>query len=261
MKKLILTSILSLMAFLAFANEFEVKVKSTDISGKWQGMRYQFDQARKEYVTEFTYEYHLTQNGNKIEGTSIIKSPSGNFAEIKLKGFVEGDKFYFEEFETIAAKRSENMVWCFKKGVLDIVKEDNKIILKGITDSYDEIYGFPCTGGYSYLSKDIEKPTQEALSDYYTPTQAEEALKFTAYPNPFQVNTNLSFHLSEASHVVVDVVSANGDLVGQIANGDYEKGDYVIDFTPRTHVRASSFIVRLNVNGKVYTKTIQKANF
>jgi hypothetical protein len=86
---------------------FVLNLSATDISGEWNGTRYQFNETKTEYIAEFSYKYNLKQDGNQVTGTAFILSKSGEFA---VRGFVEGNQFYFEEYEVLNATREENFV-------------------------------------------------------------------------------------------------------------------------------------------------------
>jgi hypothetical protein len=45
-----------------------------------------------------------------VTGTAFILSKSGEFGEFAVRGFVEGNQFYFEEYEVLNATREENFV-------------------------------------------------------------------------------------------------------------------------------------------------------
>ena len=89
---------------------FVLNLSATDISGEWNGTRYQFNETKTEYIAEFSYKYNLKQDGDQVTGTAFILSKSGKFGEFAVRGLVEGNQFYFEEYEVLNATREENFV-------------------------------------------------------------------------------------------------------------------------------------------------------
>ena len=75
---------------------FALNLFAIDISGEWNGTRYQYNDSKTGYIAEFTYKYNLKQEGSQVAGTAFIQSKGGKFAEIAVRGFVEGSQFYFE---------------------------------------------------------------------------------------------------------------------------------------------------------------------
>jgi hypothetical protein len=227
-----------------------------DISGEWLGTRYQYDAAKSKYVAEFDYTYHLTQDENQIKGTATIKSKSGKVAEMAVRGFIDGDKFYFEEYAVINATRDENMLWCLKKGVLTISEENGKINLQGATPSFMEYYGMECSGGVTQLSKEkiiiSDKEVKHIVDN-------ESSFNISVYPNPFIETTTLSFTNTKSQPVLVDVVDIQGKVVDILENKILDKGTYTINYTPKPNTNASYYYIRIKMGEKTYTRPIQKA--
>lgn len=231
-----------------------------NLTGKWFGTRYQFDESKSKYVSEFQYTYDLVQEGKNVKGVSRIISQSGKTAEIAVRGFVENNLFYFEEYEIIQATRDENMIWCLKKGVLNIKKDGSDINISGKTPSYMEFYGLECTGGFTFLSKEKSVPNDETVSTLTKENAVENSYQINTYPNPFVSDINVSFSLNSKSNVAVDFVDISGKIVKSIENKEYEVGQHTVTFTPDASLDVSYFIVRLKIGENTYTRTIQKFN-
>lgn len=243
----------TLIAFLAL--NFSVQA-STDITGEWLGTRYQYDATKSKYIAEFEYKYNLVQDENQVKGTAFIKSKGGNFAEINIRGFVEGDKFYFEEYEITNATRSENMIWCIKKGVLNISIENGKVNLHGATPSFMEIYGYECSGGFTQLSKDNIIITDEKIQEI---ANKDANLNLTVYPNPYVETTTLSFDNPITQPVLIDVVDIQGKVIDVLENKVLDKGNYQLNYTPKQNTNALYFYIRVKLGDKLYTRAIQKS--
>lgn len=236
-----------------------LSIFATDISGEWIGKRYQFDRSQQKYVEEFHYKYDLEQDEEGfVKGTVIITNLEGYYAEMKLKGFVEGETFHFEEHEIIDATRPENTIWCFKKGELKISKGENGTTLSGKTASFMEQYGLPCSGGYTFLSKDYEYVDDEVVKE--DNVEISEELSLEIFPNPFTSFVNIKFDVQETSRVVLDVVNVKGDIIENITNETLESGTHTYKFTPNETLQELIYYVRLRIGDKVFSKAIQKSN-
>jgi len=248
MKKIISSLIIILfVAFNSFAN---------NLTGEWQGTRFQYNETKSKYIAEFEYKYNLTQEGNQVKGTAYIQSQNGKFAEIAVRGFVEGDKFYFEEYEVINATRDEGYLWCLKKGVLNITEEKGKINLVGATPSFVEYYGFECTGGVTQLSKDKISISEKEVKEI---ADKENALDVTVYPNPFVQSTQVAFHIDTKQLVTIDVVNIQGRVLQMLENQTLDAGNYTYTFTPNENESSQYFYIRLKLGDKTITRAIQKA--
>ncbi len=232
------------------------------LNGEWKGNRYQFDETKSKYIAVFDYSYKLTQVGNQVTGiVRIAHTDNSAFAEIAVRGFVEGSKFYFEEYEVLNAVRKEGYIWCLKKGILDIKQDESgNITLEGKTPSYMEIYGYECTGGVTYLTKEIKEtePAQEVITDIAKESDFEKSLQVTVYPNPFIENTTISFTLAKEEPVYIDVVDIQGKIITSLENKTLTPGVYNFTFTPSSAVNTSYFYVRIKVGDKTISRAIQK---
>lgn len=234
---------------------------SENLTGKWFGTRFQYDETKSKYIAEFEYTYDLKQDGSKISGVSTITSQSGKSAQIALRGFVENNKFYFEEYEVIQATRDENMLWCLKKGVLDIKKEGSETVITGKTPSFMELYGLECTGGLTYLSKEKTTPNDAVVTNIAKEDALESSYNINTYPNPFISDATISFTLNQKNNVtidIVDIVDIAGKGVKTLTNKDYEAGTHFVTFTPESSLNLTYYIVKLKIGNKVYTRPIQK---
>lgn len=245
-----------LLLFTVFST---LSIFATDITGEWIGKRYQFDKSQQKYVDEFHYKYTLEQDEKGfVKGVVTITNLEGYYAEMKLKGFVEGETFYFEEYAIIDATRPENTIWCFKKGHLKISKGENGTTLSGKTASFMEQYGFPCSGGYTFLSKDYEYVDDEVVKE--DNVEISEEMSLEIFPNPFTSFVNIKFDVQETSRVTLDVVNVKGDVIESITNETLESGIHTYKFSPNETLQESIYYVRLKIGDKVFSKAIQRSN-
>ena len=129
------------------------ELSGINLSGKYVGKRHQFNNDKTTILQSFEYEFELKQDDNIISGISTIINHNGDYADMKLRGIIVGDKFYFEEYEIANQAKDANYVWCFKSGALNLRKDGDRLKLVGKTDSYMAEYFLPCTGGVTDLTK------------------------------------------------------------------------------------------------------------
>jgi len=263
-----LLTFLMLVALGGFVNAQDSKtqtltasqVAKLDLNGKWSGKRMQYSADKKSFVETFQYEFDLVQQGNIVTGTSTIMSESGDFADMKLEGVLVGNKLFFREYQVQNAIRPQGKVWCFKSGELSFVRDGDNIKLSGATASYMEYYNYPCSGGVTDLSK-VDNSANIAALSAATPTGvealADNKLNITTYPNPFIDNANISYTLTDAAKVSVEVYDMLGKQLTSLFEGNQNAGSYNINFNAK-NVAANSgvYIVKMTVNGDVYSSEI-----
>lgn len=242
-------TLLLLLSFLS------INLTALDLSGEWKGIRYQYNDSKTEYIAEFTYVYHLKQEGTQITGTAFIQSKVGKYAEIAVRGFIEGNQFYFEEYQVLNATREENYLWCLKKGVLTIEEMQGKIELKGATPSFMEHFGFECSGGVTILAKDIQDINGEEVQELLNKS---EKTPVSIYPNPFIESTQLTFFNDKTQPVYVDVVDIQGRIIEVLENSILSEGSKNYTFIPKTDAAASYYYIRIKLGDTMTTKAIQK---
>lgn len=230
-----------------------------NLTGEWKGFRFQFNESKSAYIAEFQYTYTLTQEGNQVKGIAKI-TKEDSYAEIAVRGFVEGSKFYFEEYEVLNAKRREGFLWCLKKGVLDIHQTNNRISISGTTPSFVEVYGVECSGGVTLLSKEVKRVTQEEIKEISKGSDLEKSLNVHVYPNPYVDQINLAFNLSQRENVLIDVVDIQGRVVLNLENRIMEAGEQFYTFVPSPDETTSYFYVRVKIGNQTISKAIQKVS-
>lgn len=232
-----------------------LKLSAIDLSGEWNGTRYQYNDDKTGYIAEFSYKYNLKQEGNQVTGTTFIQSKGGKYAEIAVRGFVEGHQFYFEEYEVLNATRDENYLWCLKKGVLTIEEQDGKLELKGSTSSFMEYYGFECSGGVTSISKENPALTDKEVKEI---ADKSENTAVTIYPNPFVDYTQISIYNEKSQEVYVDIVDIQGRIIEVLENGKLDAGTKTYTYQPKSDEVSNYYYARIKLGDKMTTKSIQK---
>jgi len=232
------------------------ELKSVDLSGKYVGKRNQFTPDRKAIMQTFEYEFNIVQTGDKISGTSTIIKTNGEYADIKLRGMIVGDKLYFEEYEIVNQDKDPNMVWCFKTGALSIKKDvDNNLKLSGITDSYIPEYFIPCTGGTTDLTKVDNSNNFKSLDASAESAGTDASIDLGVSPDPFVDATKINYSISANANVTLEVFDIQGRKITTLENNLAKNaGAYSIDFSAKSFgLAAGVLIAKLTVNGKVYS--------
>jgi hypothetical protein len=232
------------------------ELKSIDLSGKYLGKRNQFSQDRTSFIQTFVYEFNIIQTGDKISGTSTIIKANGEYADIKLRGMIVGNKLYFEEYEIVNQDKDPNMVWCFKTGALSIQKDgDNNLKLSGITDSYIPEYYIPCTGGTTDLTKVDNSNNFKNLDASNESAGVNATIDMGVSPDPFVDATKINYTISANANVTLEVYDISGRKITTLENNLAKNGGaYSVDFSAKSFgLAAGVLIAKLTVNGKVYS--------
>jgi hypothetical protein len=229
-----------------------------DLNGKFSGKRYQYTEDQKNILQTFHYEFDLKQEADKVFGTSSILNDNGDYADILVKGIIVGDKFHFSEYEIKSEAQPEGKVWCLKSGELNIVKDKiGNTKLQGATPSYMPIYFYPCTGGFTDVSR--AGNDEENISLSFNESKAEP-MQLSVFPNPFFEHTTIAYTLSEKSNVSLEVIDISGKSIALLEDRKSKaEGAYSISFKQPAPV-SGVFIAKLTINGKVFSKQIVAVN-
>ena len=232
------------------------ELKTVDLSGKYVGKRHQFNADKKTIMRSFEYEFEIKQSGDIITGVSTIIKENGDYADIKLRGTIIGDKLYFEEYEIVNQAKDPEFVWCFKSGALNIKKDGDRLKLTGATNSYMAEYYIPCTGGMTDLTK-VESSsnlnTKEAVISGSEALNGENSL--TVFPNPFVENTQISYTLAADAKVSTEVYDITGRRVAVLENETAKTaGRYSLNFGAKNYgLSAGVLIAKVTIDGKIYS--------
>ncbi|RYD58727.1 MAG: T9SS type A sorting domain-containing protein [Sphingobacteriales bacterium] len=112
-----------------------------------------------------------------------------------------------------------------------------------------------CTGGeYKPASDNTENERSKksrAVLEVYTKVKKD----FNLYPNPAVNGTNISFSLTEAGKVNVQVLDALGRVVSNVAETQYEKGYHRITVST-TELAAGIYIIKLQTTQQTLTRQL-----
>lgn len=206
--------------FLVVVSGSIVAQSTYNLNGTFEGVRKQFDFNLQDYAQEFEYKFDLKQNGDLVEGISTIIKRDGDFAEVKVRGIIVGNKLHFEEYAIVNEIKTEGLRWCYKVGELNIVQTNGLISLEGNTSSYMENFGIACTGGFTQLSKDY-KADFENIS---TPTI--DLFSATLSPNPASTHTIINIQNSKEAKTSIHLYDLSGKLVQNVFEGKANSGNF-----------------------------------
>jgi len=242
-----------------------VEIAKTDFSGEYTGQRFQYTDNKKAILRTYTYTMNIIQNGTNVSGTTTITADNGDFGVIKLRGMVIADKLYFEEYEILDQKKTDDALWCFKIGELQMGKHLQNTVIYGPTNSYTSVYYTPCSGGYTMLektgSKDITNTASKRQGTDNQLTNILEDTKFllNIFPNPFVNETNVSYTIEKESKVTVVLYDINGALIRNIVQEVETAGNHT-QIINETNLAAGVYIVKINIDGVVSSRQIIKTN-
>ncbi len=239
------------------ANTLSAKqVSKLDISGKWIGKRNQYSWDQKSVIEVFEYEFDLKQEGDIVTGTTTIINSNGEYADMRIEGVLVGNKLHFAEKEVKSAIRPEGKVWCFKSGELYFEKNGDQLVMFGKTPSYMEVYNYPCSGGFTYLTKADNSNNTHALKSNFSDVVVEEKINVSVFPNPFIETATIYYSINEDAKVKVELFDMSGRMVSQIFEGNLKAGSYNNTFNGKNLGSSGMLIVKLTVNNEVFSRQI-----
>ncbi|MBN1350417.1 T9SS type A sorting domain-containing protein [candidate division KSB1 bacterium] len=92
-------------------------------------------------------------------------------------------------------------------------------------------------------------------------SQTEElSPRFSIYPNPFNAETQIRYHLPEDSEVVIKIYNALGQLTRTLINEKQFSGEHVLHWNGRGNdgyeVASGLYFCRLVMRGNAYTQKL-----
>jgi len=227
-----------------------------DVSGKWVGTEIQYDETGTFIKVKFDIVFEFEQDGNKVTGTSYIKDKlHDDIGYMNIRGYVIGDKLHFEEYELTSQQwETPNRVWCFRTGELDLTKIRRKMQLSGDYDSYAAYDYRPCRDYcHTVVYKNAYEPQEP--EDFSFNSSYDDDNLIQVAPSPFREQTKLTYTLDKNAKVQLDVFDLSGRKVVELVNGTQSKGKYSEVFEAGSNP-AGSYLVRLFVDGELYTKQV-----
>lgn len=110
---------------------------------------------------------------------------------------------------------------------------------------------------YVYSVEDLNKgrvgSLQTSTKDYFTNFGEIDAI----YPTPFEVQTNIEFHLDQAQKIYIDVYNSNGLKVARLGGDTYSTGIHTITWTPDSSMSGGIYYMIVNSkNSRLVGKTV-----
>jgi len=84
------------------------------------------------------------------------------------------------------------------------------------------------------------------------------SFNYLATPNPFTESIQVAFNLDKDAKVVIEILDLTGNSLLKLFNDKIEAGQYSYDFQT-SGLFPGTYVLSLNVNGKVYTNKMLKA--
>lgn len=277
-KKIITCGVIALLPFTSikaqnlpklekYTNESLYSAKSDfHLAGNWKGVEFQYDRTKTFIEEKFEYELQLTQEGNRISGTSLITDAQGNHSKMQLRGFVLGSKLHFEEYaiEEQVMNRP-NTIWCLTTGELLIVKKDNRVFLSGTLDGY-ATDPYACNQTYIVMeANSLEQINKRDESSSLTPKDQTELLstffdsrqQMDAYPNPFREEVTIRFNPEIKGDITLEIIDITGKKIATLINAQMPANSNEVKFIPPQQISNSgAYFAVLKANGKIYTRQL-----
>lgn len=203
------------------------------------------------YVYNFTAE-EITA-GNQIY--SVGEDLTGdNIVEFYVLGYAGSSDNYRESFRiiditngfTIFEKNDANYYYSYPV-IWDV---DND----GTLDCTFSRYDYPDYAGYSYFVFD----TGVTTSVEHNPVVSLNFKLKQNYPNPFNPETTISYSLSKAGNVSIDIFDISGKLMDNLFSGFKSSGNHQVIWNSRdfsgNKVASGTYFYQINYNGNKLAK-------
>lgn len=200
-----------------------------NLSGEWTGLELEFFENGQTLKGHYLQRFVLEQEGNKVSGKSYIRfGEEENYGVLNIRGLVQGQRFYFEEYNVESQHFSQpNTLWCLRTGELMIREQDSILWLEGNNyKGYADQYYFDCAGRVSLqLSKKTEALSRKAVQQ---PMQHADGLELR--PNPAEHRVDIHFRLAEEQNVELSLFDLAGKKEALISRARFPAGEQVIRF-------------------------------
>lgn len=243
--------------------EFDLYQNTSDLNveGEWKGTEIQYDRTGSFITAKFEYAFKLEQEGNRVTGTSMIQDPDGNYGEMKVRGYVVGQKLHFEEYEiTDEVMNKFNTLWCFTTGELEINTFAKKTVLQGPLEGYSSDNYRSCEATQVSMEKVSGPSTLVAASQSKSDVtsglvEVDEGIAISSYPNPFRTNVTLEYSLNEDATVLLEIFDLRGKRIKTLVQNNQQANTYQFNLTSEDFQNTSGvYLAKLRVNDKVYSK-------
>lgn len=227
-----------------------------NLSGEFAGEETEFYDGQGNIKGKYKVKFVLNQQGNKVWGNSIISfGDEGNYGNIKIRGIVAGDKFYFEEYEVVEQKFTQpDVLWCLRTGELSIKLSENQITLEGYNyKGYAAFYYFDCVG---LVSMNLSKPLESLRQNPVTNNRInKKEYNIRLQPNPANNEVTVVFELIQELQVRIDLFTLSGELITNITNDFYKVGTNYKSFELGNYA-AGVYLVRMSAGNQTGSKLL-----
>ncbi|MCG8328962.1 MAG: hypothetical protein MI974_14815 [Chitinophagales bacterium] len=98
------------------------------LAGTWRGI---ITQNEGGFASEYSLEFQLEVDGNKISGKSLVRLEEIHATMILEGEIIGGNTISFKELRIEKELSREGMEWCYKSGFLIFSRKKGKITLEG----------------------------------------------------------------------------------------------------------------------------------
>ena len=78
---------------------------------------------------------------------------------------------------------------------------------------------------------------------------------YNSHPNPFNSSTTVQFRIPQNSHLTLDILDINGQIVEKLFSGNLEKGSHSVTWNP-LHISSGLYFMVLQSNKQVMTNKL-----
>jgi parallel beta-helix repeat protein len=197
-----------------------------------------------------------------IANGAAKKTPKMIYAQAELQLAVESEKNQLKELNALQTKYKDHLLMediLFAKFMYFFNEAEDLEKAERISQNLKQ--KFPKSELYVQTQrflgkedKDLENFAKSRAALGETPTLETESLptKYELlgnYPNPFNPQTKIPFHLPQASQVTIEVYNTLGQLVATPANGIFEAGRHKVVFNGASFA-SGLYIVRAQMKSK-----------
>lgn len=208
------------------------------------------------------YYYTVTSvdtAGNESSFSAIVAVDLGGVTPVELISFSSSLEFNDVALEWVTASESNNLGFEIQKSADGVVFNKIGFVEGNGTTSNMSHYRFLdddlVPGTYYYRLKQIDfNGNYEFSGVVQINTEIASAFQlYQNYPNPFNPATTISYSLSQAAHVNLEVFNVTGQEIYKLVDSEQNAGSYVITWNGRNNagrnVASGLYYYRLETEG------------
>jgi len=206
-----------------------ISLAHAQIAGRWRGTITQTgsNNVASQYYFELNLKADSTGNA-KGTSYSFIRKEGGRYAlKVNIDGKFQNNELTFKEsgmieYENTIQKRAD---FCVKTGVLQLVKENNKTILKGNWTGVEHKTGESCTDGVILLEKILPDSTNDLRME------DEKIIKLK--DRTIKRGKSITVRATTLKIEIFDDADEDGDMISLNFNGNWLVKSYKIRNRPK----------------------------